>query len=268
MRTFLLAIAAWLLTAKPVEAQKSKAANPGTLEQRAAKIMLPMLEIESEALRNGTLKEALEFLAKRSRELDPAGKGINVILKLPHAPAPPGPPAPEILGPPAPDRQRTGVPLLNVPLSEAFKFVANLSNYHLRWDEHAVVFVPLEPDEKDPPKASPRPAVKVGAGKTNQAFWAGLNRLPVRLPKVEFRDTSLREAANFLLQRSHSIGKEPAPFNMVLKFPETGEAESLPITMSAKDLPLIEAYRYVAELSGFEMAVENFTVYLVPPRAK
>jgi hypothetical protein len=47
-------------------------------------IRIPKVE-----LRDVTVAEALEFLRQRSRELDPSGAGVNIVLKEAVNPAPP-----------------------------------------------------------------------------------------------------------------------------------------------------------------------------------
>lgn len=86
----------------------------------AASITLPEFVVEE-----ASLPSVLQFLQQKSLELDPAKKGLNLILNAP--------------GDPAPGTIRINLSLRNVPLSEAIRYVAELANLKLRYDEDAVV---------------------------------------------------------------------------------------------------------------------------------
>lgn len=108
-----------------------------------------------------------------------------------------------------------------------------------------------------------------------------LNRIII--PRVDFRDTTIRQAVSFLQQRSRDLDTtesdpERRGVNIVLKLPTTpapatetdGEA-SLPapsadnrITLNLTNVPLYEALRYVATLAGLKVKVEPYAVSLVP----
>lgn len=101
------------------EAQPSQKASAKSATV-AADIVLPQVEFA------GTpLPWALQFLQSRSLELDPEKKGLNLILNAP--------------GEPLADEIRITLTLRNVPLSEALRYVAELSHLKLRYDEDAVV---------------------------------------------------------------------------------------------------------------------------------
>ena len=144
--------------------------------------------------REATIREALDFLKKKSVELDdeaPAGeKGVNIVLKLDNgAYAPNGfPPTPGIPGVPGLDQPIPGNPplpgavvnpaetrltvsLTNIPLGEALKYVTGLANLKFKVEPYAVSIVPLsEPTDvlvtKEwviPPDVIPRASAAVGA---------------------------------------------------------------------------------------------------------
>jgi general secretion pathway protein D len=114
---------------------------------------------------------------------------------------------------------------------------------------------------------------------------ARLNRIII--PRVDFRDATIRQAVTFLQQRSRDLDttesspdqrgvniflKLPAPGTMIT--PPTGEfdetsPEAAPsadnrITLNLSNVPLYEALRYVATLAGLKVKVEPFAVSLVP----
>lgn len=125
------------------------------------------------------------------------------------------------------------------------------------------------------------------------AITAKLNNIII--PKIDFRDTSVRDAIDFLKQRSRDLDAttdDPAQkrgVNIVLKLPppdaapsaeaapadgaaalpdatateQSGNADT-PITLSLSNVPLIEALRYVTELAKLKFKVEPFAVSVVP----
>jgi general secretion pathway protein D len=128
----------------------------------------------------------------------------------------------------------------------------------------------------------------------NEAITAKLNRIII--PKIELRDTTVREAVDFLKQRSRDLDTttddpaqrrgvnivlklnsaiEPAPADpaaappdgaVVAEIPEaeqSGTADTR-ITMSLTNVPLVEALRYLTELAKLKYKIEPFAVSIVP----
>ena len=112
-----------------------------------------------------------------------------------------------------------------------------------------------------------------------------LNRIII--PRVDFRDATVRQAVGFLQQRSRDLDTsetdpERRGINIVVKLPASapqpsaaleveGEAPAAPlysgdnrITLNLSNVPLYEALRYVATLAGLKVKVEPFAVSLVP----
>jgi general secretion pathway protein D len=122
--------------------------------------------------------------------------------------------------------------------------------------------------------------------KGTELMLARLNRIIV--PRVDFRDTTIRQAVTFLQQRSRDLDTtESSPdqrgVNIFLKLPPPGTARvaaagefddeppGAPVTMTddritlnLTNVPLYEALRYVATLAGLKVKVEPFAVSLVP----
>jgi len=133
--------------------------------EKLQKIIVPKLE-----LREVTIREAIDYLKKKSVELDvdsPAGeKGVNIVLKLDSggAAAPPAPqpgvlpipglePIPAVPGaPPIPETPaappinpldaRITVSLTDIPLIEALRYVTGLSTTKFKVEPYAVFIVP------------------------------------------------------------------------------------------------------------------------------
>ncbi len=128
----------------------------------------------------------------------------------------------------------------------------------------------------------------------NEAITAKLNRIII--PKIELRDTTVREAVEFLKQRSRDLDTttdDPAQrrgVNIVLKLnapaetaptdpnapaPDGAVVAAIPeaeqsgtadtrITMSLTNVPLVEALRYLTELAKLKYKIEPFAVSIVP----
>lgn len=123
-----------------------------------------------------------------------------------------------------------------------------------------------------------------GGIRGTEATMAKLNRIII--PRIDLRDTTVREAVEFLKQRSRDLdtstddpqGKRGV--NIVLKLnpsqpdltlppaegpaaPIGGTADSR-VTLSLTNVPLIEALRYLTELAGLKYKIEPYAVSIVP----
>ena len=152
--------------------------NPSTTDVRHTeyisnklnRIIIPKIEF-----RDATVREAVDFLKEKSRELDtqepdPTRRGVNIVLQLdtggeaapaPEAAAPAVPAAPAIPGleatpatgaaPSLPTaaapavssaETRITLSLSNIPLIEALKYICQLASLKLKIDPYAVSIVP------------------------------------------------------------------------------------------------------------------------------
>jgi general secretion pathway protein D len=176
------------------------AAGTARIKLKLERIILPKLEF-----REATIREALDYLRRRSIELDtdpdPAKRGVSFVLKLEQQPGGvPAPAAPPAAAPPAiPGLEPIpGVPpaegaapavgvsgvstpitisLTNIPLLEALKYVTSLANLKYKIEPYAIAIVPMGVDTnvliqkeyKVPPGFITRiasPAGDAGAGLT------------------------------------------------------------------------------------------------------
>ncbi|MFC5454850.1 hypothetical protein [Prosthecobacter fluviatilis] len=97
------------------------------LMQKMDEIILPTVHFE-----NTTLEQAIEFLRKQSRELDkssaPSGsKGVNIILRLDDTP----------------DTSPINLNVKNLQLSEAIRYVTELTQTKYRVEHNSVLIVPI-----------------------------------------------------------------------------------------------------------------------------
>ncbi|MFZ0708943.1 MAG: Amuc_1098 family type IV pilus outer membrane protein [Terrimicrobiaceae bacterium] len=125
-----------------------------------------------------------------------------------------------------------------------------------------------------------------------EATMAKLNRIVI--PKIDLRDATVREAVEFLKQRSRELDSStenpqdkrgvniflklnpspqspPAPdLNAVppvegaAALPPVGGSADTKVTLSLTNVPLIEALRYLTELAGLKYKIEPYAVSIVP----
>lgn len=98
------------------------AAPPVAEVSRKLQIVIPKIE-----LKDAAIQDVIDFLIERSRQHDPEGNGVNIVLRLDFGMTPP----PITLS------------LTNVPLLEALKYVTTLANLRYRIDANGVSIVPL-----------------------------------------------------------------------------------------------------------------------------
>lgn len=86
-------------------------------------------------------------------------------------------------------------------------------------------------------------------------------------PQIQFSGASIEEAVEFLRVKSKDIDvNEPDPakkgINIILK---AGDAPiTASISLDLRDVPMVEALRYVTELAGMKYKVEPYAVLIVP----
>lgn len=114
-------------------------------------IIIPKIDLS-----DSPISEAVEYLKQKSRDQDPAKKGVNIFLKLGQTPATtstqavtPGLAAPSSLPSTGSSPSLTTpephvtIALSNVPLYVALDYISKLSNLKLKIDPYAVSIVPL-----------------------------------------------------------------------------------------------------------------------------
>ena len=143
--------------AQPAENSACETSAIAAMKKKLKRIVIPKIEFKE-----ATVKEALELLRKRSveldeQELDPAQKGVNIVLKLdesepsvsapvPDVPADSKAPAvPKVTPTPVGGGEdvRITLALTNVPLLEALKYVTALANLKYKVDPLTVTVTPI-----------------------------------------------------------------------------------------------------------------------------
>jgi hypothetical protein len=127
-----------------------------TLTTKLQTIILPSVEF-----RDATLVEAVEFIRAKSREHDPDKKGVNILIK-------------------GDGTAKITLSLKNVPVSEALRYCAELSDHKLTSDAQSFLLTPVSeaPSEKDEQAATPsaHPSEEAAAAQAEALRNAPLQR--------------------------------------------------------------------------------------------
>lgn len=100
---------------------------------------------------------------------------------------------------------------------------------------------------------------------------ASINRKldEIIIPRIDFRDATVREALEFLRQRAAALDTtEPDPakrgINILLKLAPGSIEEGMQINLSLTEVPLRAAIEYVARAANMKPKIEPFAVVVVP----
>lgn len=101
------------------------AATAGAAEPLSVK--LDELILPDLAFRRAPLKEIIDYVVEQSRELDPEGVGVNVILKLPESI----------------QKQEFTLSIRKASVRRVIHLIAAVADLHLRIESYAVVLEPV-----------------------------------------------------------------------------------------------------------------------------
>lgn len=118
-----------------------------------------------------------------------------------------------------------------------------------------------------------KPAIKgllienTGGGGKAPTVYLSQKMQNIIFPQVEFSGASIDEAVEFLRVKSRDLDVTETDLarkgvNIILKAGDNPSTAS--ISLSLKDVPMVEALRYVTELAGMKFKVEPFAVLIVP----
>jgi len=182
---------------------------------------------------------------------------------------------------------RNGMELVNKQRTKYYDETYNETRSRLLWLVDRAWEKPVRP--LGPPSRSTETAdfLAEGAPSSRDAILKKLNS--ITLDRVDLDDVTIREAVDFLTQKSRELDTstddpKKRGVNIVLKSlaqpaaPDTGEPalpgeeaaatpsanENTRISMSLRNVPLIEAIRYLTELSGLKEKIEPSAVRIVP----
>ncbi len=247
--------------------EKTTAPNTVAISRKLNKIILPRVDFKE-----STVREAIEHLVKKSKDLDPENIGVNIVLKLDDqggiVAAPPAPVAP--VGIPglgdaavAPVAQAAPVntggaltkvtlTLNNVPLIEVIKYITNLANLKYKIEPFAVSIVPLGTNTDEmfikEWKVSPIMFREAMGGGANGLAAGGAPAAPAGPDASQLAPSS--SAKDFLAQRGVTFG--PGAFAMY-----SPASSTLIVKNTSDQLDVVEK---IVEIQGVDTAVKQIEI--------
>jgi len=170
---------------------------------------------------------------------------------------------------------RKGMERVNKERTKYYNAAYNHTRSELLWQVDKAMTRPLN-RYANIRESGPRPIDSGTRG--NEATVAKLNNIRI---SVNFNETTVRDAINFLSQRSRALdtatedSTQKRGVNIVLRLPitpivdedgtpvESGTAET-PITLQLTNVPLIEALRYVTDFARLKFKIEQHAVVVLP----
>lgn len=177
--------------------------------------------------------DAVDFLVQRSRELDKAEKdqskkGVNVVLLGDF------------------EDERLTLRLSDIPLGEMIKVVAELLDAKVEIRPEVVMLSSGEIYEA------------VARGEGSESLEAKLQT--IILPSVEFQDTPLRAALEFLRQRSAELDKgNGGGVNVALK-----SGDPVTVSLRLKEVSLFTALEMTVRAAGHRMEIREHLIFVDP----
>jgi hypothetical protein len=90
------------------------------------------------------------------------------------------------------------------------------------------------------------------------------NLKKIILPKVQFQETTAREAVTFVAQQVSKQTNGKQTVNVVWMVPSDQEKT---VTLSLENIPAFEVLRYIADASDLELTYDNYAVKVKPAAA-
>lgn len=204
-------------SAKPSAGEKPLALEDSLAGKKALGIVLARV-----AFREATIQEAVELLRVKAKEVDPEHSGVNIVLKLPDAP-------PADRSRINPVDARITLDLTAIPLAEALRYVAGLSELQLVVTPNALVLQPIPAGEARPPsdpplalpldpppappgvQAAPAPTTVLSVDKSGGVKWDGEAVSADTLQKKLQEFKAARPGASIVIR-----GDAEAPYKTVM----------------------------------------------------
>jgi hypothetical protein len=220
----------------------TKASSVSPLQAKLDSIVIPRVKFE-----NATLKQAVQYLVKKSVELDittkdPAQRGVNIMLKSPSGT----------------NGTTLSVDLSHTTLGNALKSIAELQGMHLQVEKTSVLLTSpqlLEDEQAQTPSAILSSPGKVMVEKKPAAA------AEILLPSVQFQDATLEEAVEYVRIKSQQLDPAKHGLNILVKPGANAQAR---ITLELKNVPAYEALRYTAELAGCRLVIDGKVMVIEP----
>jgi len=82
------------------------------------------------------------------------------------------------------------------------------------------------------------------------------------IPQVSFQEASLNEVVGFLVKKSRELDPDKQGVNIILQDAPRGQPAT--ITLNLRNVPLLQAVKYIAAIVGMKMVGEPNSLRLVP----
>ena len=233
-------------TAKDSTAQSKAAPTTDYIKQKLEKIIIPHIQFQG-----ATTEESIEYLRVKSRELDtmapdPTARGVNIIYRA-------GNPRSSAV---------ISLDLKDIPLGEALRYVVELASLKMLVQPYAVLI-----GTADDPEFAKAAALTSAPNESDNLGKIVTTTAPsnIIIPGVEFRDATLTECIDFMRLKSRDLDPDKKGVNIIVK---PGGDASARITLSLKNVPLLEVLRYCAELANHKLTFDAQSYFLTPVSAE
>jgi hypothetical protein len=203
--------------------------------QKLQSIIIPSIEVVE-----APIGDVAGLLQSKSSELDSSGVGVNLILDV----------KPEAL------EQTVSLCLQNVTLGRAVWFLAEIAGLDLKVDRHAVILVERTgmPKPRDP-EFAPDLVLKLRT---------------IEIPSMEFQDTPLDDALQFLRDLANKNDPDPKVERRginIVKIPRRG-LDDPAVSLRLNAVPLGEAIKYTCALADYSVTIQKGAVVVYPTPVK
>ncbi|MCX6848925.1 MAG: hypothetical protein NTY98_08385 [Verrucomicrobia bacterium] len=224
-------------------AQTKAAASTDFIKTKLNEIIIPSVQFQG-----ASVEEAIEYLRLKSREIspDPAAPGVSIIYRQGNPPS----------------KAAISMDLKDVPLGEALRYVAELASLKMIIQPYAVLIVPA--DDSVFAKSAAAPPVLDPFDKPTEIVNAAPGS-KIIIPSIEFRDATLTECIDFIRIKCRELDPDKKGANIIVK---PGGDESARITLSLKNVPVVEALRYSAELANHKLTSDAQSFFITPVSAE
>jgi hypothetical protein len=222
------------IASKAKELSKEPTGNASLDSQALRKGLARRIVFPHVSFNNATWEEAAEFFRVKSRELDPEHKGITLLAQNTSKMTQP----------------KISLDLVNISLAEALSFAAMQARLEITQVGDALMLTPSA--DVHPPFSASLPSERLQ------------RQSSIIYPQVQFSGANLAEAVEFLRVKMKDLDPQHESVSLIIDPDLDSKAET--ISIDAKDVPLIEALKYVSALANAEAICIGDAYYFQPKK--
>lgn len=186
------------------------------------------------------ISDAVNYLRERSRELDPAGVGLNLVTD----------PTLEL------DRTTT-LTLHDVTLGVTLVCLAEQTGIDYRKEAHAFVLLPAGKGTLAERELQPH---------TNATNGAQAQRArSILMSQIEFDEAPLRDVLQYIAAKSREDAPGQAGLNLIV---DHRIDQEMPVSLRLNQVPASAVLGYVARTTGIEIRIEPWAIMIEAPGTK